>query len=159
MTAIERLESLRVEDVMSAMVVQVGATQELHEVARIMHKHHVSLVPVVDEQGRAVGVLSAFDFVARDASPGGVERDVPGADHPFEGTESAADHMTSPIRSVAPDAPLLEAAELMYLRHLHRLLVLDERGRPQGVISTMDIISAVLQAIDEMRSAESLRAS
>lgn len=146
MNAIERLESLTVGDVMTEMVVQVGAHQTMGEVARTMRKHHVSLVPVVDEQGRAVGVISAYDFVLREAEPAEDSPDL------------AADRMTPSIRAVAPHDTLLEAARILFSEHLHRLPVLDGRGRPRGVVSTMDVISALVKSVEEMQAAEAVRA-
>lgn len=151
MDLIERLQTLCVRDVMSPTVVQVSLPQSLADVARVMHKHHVSLVPVVDEQGRAQGVLSAFDFVAREsrraaAADGIAAASVAGAEEP------AAARMSTPVRSVSEQAPLLAAARLMCDEHLHRLLVLDAQGRPRGVISMMDVISALLNAMDELRA-------
>jgi len=144
MNAIERLESLTVGDVMTAMVVQVGAAQAMSEVARTMRKHHVSLVPVVNEQGRAIGVLSAYDFVVRAADSG---REA-GNGH----DERAEHHMTRSIRSVQEDTTVLDAARILFGEHLHRLLVLDQQGRPKGVVSTMDVISALVNSVEEMES-------
>lgn len=156
MNAIERLESLTVGDVMTAMVVQVQAGQPMSEVARTMQKHHVSLVPVVNEHGRAVGVLSAYDFVVRaahGATNGAASLAGPSAasaDAPPE--ERAEEHMTRGIRSVQEETSVLEAARILFCEHLHRLLVLDEQGRPRGVVSTMDVISALINSVEEMEA-------
>jgi CBS domain-containing protein len=59
-------------------------------------------------------------------------------------------HMTPAVQSVAVDAPLLAAARIMDAQHVHRLIVLDAKERPIGVVSTMDIVAALLNAIEEM---------
>ena len=58
--------------------------------------------------------------------------------------------MTSALQSVAMHAPLLAAAKIMNAQHVHRLVVLDEKEKPIGVVSTMDIVAAIVNAIDEM---------
>ena len=64
-SAIERLLSLRVCDVMSSTVVEVSVNASLAEAAALLVDNNVSGAPVVDESGRCVGVLSSTDFVVR----------------------------------------------------------------------------------------------
>ena len=60
-------------------------------------------------------------------------------------------HMTTAVQSIAPAATMLAAANVMTAQHVHRLIVLDAQGRPIGVISTMDIVAALLNAMEEMQ--------
>ncbi len=62
-STIERLLSLKVSDVMTPSVVTVSSHETMSEAAALMVEHHVSGMPVVDEAGHCVGVLSATDFV------------------------------------------------------------------------------------------------
>jgi CBS domain-containing membrane protein len=133
--AILRLRSLRVSDAMTKSVVQVAANQTLGEVAKSFAEHQISSAPVVDEQGRCMGILSATDFLNHDAPS--LEQQV-------------ASYMTAAVKSIAPVAPLLTAAATMCAQHIHRLPVLDEYGRVVGMLSTMDIVAALLNAIEEM---------
>ncbi len=61
---------------------------------------------------------------------------------PEESEETASDLMTSEIYSVAPDAGLKEIAKTMMEHKVHRVLV-QEDGRYVGLISTMEILSAL----------------
>jgi CBS-domain-containing membrane protein len=168
-SAIERLESLRVADVMTRNVVRVRTRQPMSEVAALFRWHDVSAAPVVDEQGHCVGILSATDFLERDAACG--DGRAPGsqrcscrlsgaaADQPLHVIspveDAVSDWMTDAVQSVSPQASLAMAAKIMCARHVHRLVVLDARQRVCGVVSTMDIAAALVNALDELHTASS----
>lgn len=153
-SAIERLMALRVSDVMQRDVVRVPARSTMAEAAGMLLQHEISGAPVVDELDRCVGVLSAIDFVKRECELAGCsphllkpcqhESDVGLFDK--EGVEK---YMTPTVQSIAIDAPLIQAAGIMNSAHLHRLPVLDSRGRPVGMITSLDIVAALSQAIEE----------
>jgi CBS domain-containing protein len=110
----------------------------------------VSGAPVVDGDGRCIGVVTATDFL-RFAHCGtlapndGSEWD----DTAYEG-DSVLHHMSA-VQSVAADTPLVKAAEIMCAQHIHRLVVLDDRAAPAGIVSTLDIMAALAAATDESR--------
>ena len=57
--------------------------------------------------------------------------------------------MSSGVRSVQPEQTLLMAARIMCEKHVHRLPVLDPDGKPVGLITSMDVVAALVNAIDE----------
>lgn len=153
--AIDRLATLRVRDVMTRQVFCVRADQTLNEVADFFSEKGISSAPVVNEEGACVGVLSFVDFLKRrqrspqaagQASPSAGA--VPGADNGVKPL-SVRDCMTERIASIGPDELLLLAAQTMCARHVHRLPVLGDNKRLEGLISTMDIVAAMVKAIDE----------
>ena len=142
-SAIARLLSLRVADVMRRAVVTLPADGTLAAAAARLLEHDISGAPVVDEAGLCVGVLSAVDFVRHEVKQAT-------ADKPqTSDAQLAREHMTVATRSVAPDSALLEAAREMCDAHLHRLPVLDRAGKVVGMISSLDIVAALVGAIDE----------
>lgn len=148
--AIDRLRSLQVSDVMTKQVVHISLEQTMAEVIDVFAQHQISAAPVVDRHGTCVGILSTTDFLKRDVDAHGVcgpARRMPGSGMV---EDVPASYMTTPVQSVAPDAPLLSAATVMCHQHFHRLLVLDEQQRVVGVLSTMDVVAALLNSIDEM---------
>lgn len=149
MSVKQRLASLLVQDVMTRDVVWVSARQHMAEVAAILLRHELSAAPVVDEHGVCVGMLSASDFLRRDAleSIGGV----PGHHQRPAWTphDIAATYMSTGVQSIAATDGLLHAATVLASQHIHRLPVVDHRGKPVGMVSTMDVISALLKAVDE----------
>jgi CBS domain-containing protein len=161
---LDRLQSLRVSDVMNRQVVPVGVHQTMREAAAIFVQHHISGAPVVDEEGRCVGVLSAADFVHRDRPTGqetttlaagetAVVRHTPNG--PWELQDESPDlvsaHMAPAVQSVTAQTSLVEAARMMCTQHIHRLPVLDAAGHPQGMITSLDIVAAVVQAVEERK--------
>jgi CBS domain-containing protein len=141
-TPLDRLRSLRVADVMSRRVVSVSAAQSMDEAAETFVRSEVSGAPVVDDMGRCSGMLSALDFVKRRA-PSGARAGVSSWDERVEG------HMTPAVQSIKASAPLAEAARIMAIAHVHRLPVLDDQARPQGMITALDVVSALVHAVDE----------
>jgi CBS-domain-containing membrane protein len=156
-TAINRLLSLKVSDVMSRSLVEVTANQGMGEAAAVFAAHHVTSAPVINEQGCCIGILSAADFLRRNCEGDNRNSDsqvltrqdptrprevVPTGD--LVGT-----YMTDAVQSVAPHQSLLNAARIMCVDHIHHLPVIAGQ-HVMGVISTMDVIAAMLNAIEEV---------
>lgn len=141
--AVVRLKSLLVQDVMARQVVEIRADQKMSRAAEMFTEHEIAAAPIVDQDGSCIGILSATDFLKRDRRSAGRSQD-----------EAVTAHMSSAVQTVSASAPLLSAARMMDAQHVHRLVVLDADERPIGVISTMDIVAALLNALDEVGSRE-----
>lgn len=161
-SAIERLLKLRVADVMTPEVVSLSSHQTMSQAAALLTNRRISGAPVVDEQGRCVGVLSAADFarraeVTRDVQPafcGQKHRLAQEAsDEAFRIDEVLDDlvacHMSATVQSVHADESLIDAGRLMCAHHIHRLIVLDASRRPVGILTSLDLTAAVIKAIEE----------
>lgn len=158
-SSIERLLNLRVKDVMSSNVVQVNQDDKMATAADIFDRHDVTGAPVVNDEGQCVGIVSSSDFVLRtahsaDLADEGKEvlvQDAPGEPYHVESIEKdhVRDHMTNVIESVSPDTPILQAARTMCKEHIHRLVVLDANRHPVGLVSSLDLVAAMVTAIEE----------
>ena len=151
------LLTLTAADLMSWPAVVIPEDMSLHGAARMLSHAQVSGAPVVDGEGRCVGVLSATDFVHLAER---VQRPAPRpphrpdqfnfpwqlAEHPAFGPESVHEYMTADPVMVSPEAPLGELAQRMLDAHIHRVVVVDAVRRPLGVVSSTDILAAVAQA-------------
>lgn len=159
MKAIDRLKSLSVHDIMAREVVSVSANQTVAEAAAVLHQHDVAWAPVVDEHGKCVGVLSASDLIKKE---GVCTEPLAMSEHTLQTGDDTHPHsiasacnefvttlMTSGVQSVRPEVSLLTTARMMCAEHLHRLPVLDHDDRLVGVVSTMDIVSALVNAVEE----------
>lgn len=101
---------------------------------RLMRESGVSGLPVVDGEGKLVGVLSRTDLM-RMAGESGNEA--------WHGL-SVASTMTAPGLTVEADAALAEAAARMGEHRVHRLVIVEpEGGRPIGVLSTTDPVRSI----------------
>lgn len=141
-SAVDRLLTLKVKDVMTRRVVCVEKDQTLASAACLFVDKKISGAPVVNDKGQCVGVLSAIDYVRREHVLRG-EWPEGGAD------DCVHQQMSVGVRSVEPEQTLLTAARIMCEKHVHRLPVLDSDGKPVGLITSMDVVAALVNAIDE----------
>ncbi len=158
----DRLLSLRVGDVMTKGVIEVSAHGSMGDAARLLTRHHISALPVVDEQGRCVGILSIADFVKREYAREEADEsltsdthrlEMGGAGEPIRIVQAMDDqvesHMTQAVQTVGVATPLVAAARIMCAQDVHHLIVLGEHERPTGIISSLDITAALVNAVDE----------
>src|SRR5215471_6492414 len=110
-----------VKDVMSALPVCVSKTASFREIAARLSECRVSALPVVDADGKVIGVVSEADLLVKEAVLG--EPDVvwgflaglvPHAARAKAGGVTAADLMTSPAVTIGPADTVEHAAQLMY---------------------------------------------
>jgi CBS domain-containing protein len=141
---------------MSRDVVTIDAKDGVQDALDLMVENKVSALPVVDQQGRCVGILSASDFVdvAYELDEG-----LDGVEHQSEiwwnmfvknvsqdvGQQSVMDLMTENVAFVGPDELLVHAAGIMLRERVHRLPVLNDQRRLLGIISTTDVLKAFVE--------------
>lgn len=152
---------MKVSDVMTRGVISVTPSMPLREVARLLSENRVSGVPVVDDDGRIVGVLSEGDLLAKQLTHS-VSRRLPlewilGEHHdPDElrrrAATTAGEAMTSPAITIEADRPVREAAARMVEGHVNRLPVLAG-GRLVGILTRADLVRAYLRHDEEVRHA------
>lgn len=141
-----------VRELMSSPAVTVRPDTSVKEAARRLTEHGITAMPVVDQAGALLGVLSEADVIRDTVLPDqrAHERPVHLSDGPF-GTR-VRDVMSHFPLSVRTDADLAAAAELMTGTAVKSLPVV-ERGVVVGMISRRDIV-AVLARSDERIEAE-----
>lgn len=132
---------------MTLDVLTVKADTPLKEASQRMVTARVSGLPVVDDAGRLVGIITEADFVSKEAA----RRQVPlragllrllFTERPAQEEEATvAAAMTPQPFTIGVDADHTEAARLMEKHHVKRLPVLDGAGNLAGVISRADILN------------------
>lgn len=149
------------QSVTSIMTTEVLATMPhvtLPVVAKIMTEHDISGLPVVDEEGQLVGIITENDIVSHEIMID-TPTYVPFLDAiirmPFDTSEddlrrvlavTVGDLMTSPVYSVTIDATIQELANLMFERKVNPVPVLDRDHRVVGIVSRSDIVRLVADA-------------
>jgi predicted transcriptional regulator len=138
---------------MSRDVVVVPQEMSLQAAAHLLAMAQISGAPVVDVQGRCIGVLSAADFVRCVEKGPGLEgpefdrlafcADWQLADLKVPPTAMVREYMTTDVVTVPPMTPLRDLCRKMLDAHIHRLIVTDPRRRPIGVVSTTNILAAL----------------
>jgi CBS-domain-containing membrane protein len=126
---------LRVADLMTIdpITVEMEATIEVAE--ELMRRHRVTGLPVVDHAGRLTGVISQTDILYLD---------VPAVRALIRNRERGIrvhEVMSTPPLTIDASASIQDAAIRMHSEHIHRLVAVDEHGRPVGVISAMDFVT------------------
>lgn len=151
--------SIKAHDVMQRNVLTVTSRATLAELADLLVGKRVGGVPVVDA-GEVVGVVSRSDFarvlsLEQSLAELVAEADVheefaPGeAEEPVVLAPDLKGHLvrdvmvTTPV-TVSPDTPIEEVARLMVQRHVHRILVVEDK-KLCGVISALDLVGLVAQ--------------
>ena len=156
-STIERLLTLRVGDVMSRNVVSISSTKSMSEAADILMSHFISGAPITGQHGQCLGMLSATDFVRCLADPKDSASNTGQAKGSSSDRDSfrspaanqVASHMSALVQTVRADQMLTDAARMMCQYHIHRLVALDDRGRPVGVLTALDIVAALIKAVEE----------
>jgi CBS domain-containing protein len=147
--AAKRLLDLTAADLMSAPVMTIPQETPLREAARLLSRSSISGAPVVDAQGRCIGILSSSDFVTW-AGKGGEEVSFIAPWGEVISVDDAPDneirhYMTAQLVTVAPTTPIGDLAQKMIDAHIHRVLVVGH-DRPRGIITSTDILAAVALA-------------
>ncbi|MEV6019237.1 MULTISPECIES: CBS domain-containing protein [unclassified Streptomyces] len=143
-----------VSDVMTQTVVAVGRDAPFKEIVRTLEQWTVSAMPVLEGEGRVVGVVSEADLLPkeefRDEEQSLSEQRTRLQDTAKAAATKAAELMSTPAITVHPDATLAQAARIMALRHVKRLPVVDDIGMLQGIVSRADLLKVFLRPDDEI---------
>ena len=126
---------MKARDVMVSPVITVKPSATVREVAETLLKHHISAVPVVDDQGHLVGIVSEGDLLRR-AEAGteqrrpwwllGLTRDETLAeDYVKAHTRRVEDVMIRRVVTAAPDTPLHEVATLLEKSAIKRVPIVE----------------------------------
>ncbi|XVQ81893.1 CBS domain-containing protein [Microbispora siamensis] len=152
---------MKVQDVMTTDVASVHAGTPFRDIAEVLITRAVGAVPVVDGDGRVLGVVSETDLLrkeefreqyyhegyrpplrarlrARLGQAGGARTKAAG--------ETAADLMTSPAVTVTAGTTTVAAARLMDEHGVKRLPVVDAEGRLRGIVSRHDLLKTFVRA-------------
>jgi CBS domain-containing protein len=144
--------STTVRDVMTRRVVAVRMNATFKEMATILRSSRVSAFPVIDAAQRVVGVVSEADLLVKQAEHRagwfGTLRHY-GQRKKAAGL-TAGELMTSPALTIGPDAPVAEAAKVMYARRVKRLPVVNSSGQLTGIVSRADVLSVYSRRDDEI---------
>lgn len=145
-----------VADIMSRDPVVVSPETPLKEAIQTLAERHISGLPVVDQSGKLVGVISETDLMWQETgvsppayimfldsviflqNPATYEREL----HKALG-QTVGEVMTKDAITTTPEKSLREAAQLMHERNVRRLPVIDSAGGVIGILTRGDIIRAM----------------
>jgi CBS domain-containing protein len=146
---------MRVKDVMTENVATVGQGATLKQVAQLMVERGISGVPVVNSEGRVLGVVSQADIIVKAASrpeSAGILGTLfapEAVDERHLSATTAGQAMTAPAVTIDIDRSVSEAARRMVEQQVNRLPVLND-GRLVGIVSRGDLIRAFTRSDTEI---------
>jgi CBS domain-containing protein len=153
-------------NVMNPNVVSVDPDVSINQIARTLVENGISAVPVVDESGAPVGMVSEGDLIPRREVEREARRDW-WLDLLAEGealspdflanlkatlNQKATDVMTCPVVTVHPDINVAEIARLLAAYRIKRVPVVQD-GRVVGIVSRADLLRALAELPDAQQSA------
>lgn len=151
------MDELKVREIMTTNVITVKPEATVGDLADILAKNKISGVPVVDDQGRVLGMVSEADIILQD-----VDLHFPyyiqflesviylQSIHKFEERfrkafgSKVTEVMSDEVVSVSPDATVREVATLMADRNVNRLPVTEDE-RLVGIVTRGDIVRAIAE--------------
>lgn len=135
-----RSDERTVRSLMTSRPIVVWEEDAIAAVAELLAGYEITGLPVVDADDQLVGVISQTDLVR-----------LRGSTLPWTGWHGlmVRDLMTSPAKTIPGSASLDEAARQMTAEQVHRLIVVDGRRTPIGVISESDIVREIADSCDD----------
>ena len=144
---------MKVHDIMSTRVISIAPDASILEAIRLMLQNHISGLPVIDPSGALVGMVTEGDFLRR--SETGTEHKRPGwlefllgpgrlaDEYVHTHARRVSDVMTREPVTIAEDAGLDEAVEIMERRRIKRLPVV-RGGQVVGIVSRANLLHALV---------------
>jgi CBS domain-containing protein len=143
---------MKAADVMVRRVITVGRDTTVQEIANILLANRISAVPVVDDSGAIVGIVSEGDLIHR-VEVGTEHRHswwlmlfgdkaAMARDYLKSHATRAVDVMTKPVISAPPDLPLGELASLLERHRIKRVPIVDD-GKLVGIVSRANLLQAL----------------
>lgn len=126
---------LHIQEIMSRPAITCRSTDTLHTAAQLMWDHDCGTVPVTDEAGRLVGIVTDRDICMSTYTRGRAPQQI-----------SVADAMAKQVFSCRSDEPVSQAEQLMSDYQIRRVPVVDYDDQLVGVLSLNDITRHVAAA-------------
>jgi CBS-domain-containing membrane protein len=153
---------MQVKDIMTEDVLTVQTDTPVTAVAHLFREKAISGVPVMDEAGKLVGIVTEVDLIARHARPHfpayiqfldsiiyleGPKRYRESMRRILAAT--ASELMTTPVQTADPDMDVQDLAAMMVDEHVNPVPVVDGEGRLVGIVSHTDLLGMIERAQEQ----------
>ena len=151
---------MKASDVMVTNVITVGPSASVREVANILLANRISALPVIDEHGELVGIVSEGDLMRR-AELGterrrswwleilvGKGKEALATEYMKAHARRVGDIMTRDVITAPPTAPLGDIAALLEKKHIKRVPIV-EHGNVVGIVSRANLVQALASQRNE----------
>ncbi|HEY4695297.1 MAG TPA: CBS domain-containing protein [Candidatus Hydromicrobium sp.] len=151
------MSELLAKDIMVKKVITINKNALVGKLSELLLKNKISGVPVVDDNGKLVGIATEGDLIVKDAdlhfpryfklldsiiyleSLNKFKRNL----KKYLGTK-VEDIMTGKVRTVREDTTVNEVANIMIRNNVNRVPVLDNNGDLVGIITRADIVKSMI---------------
>jgi len=149
-------------DIMSAPTITVKRNQTVKEALDLLAEHNVSGLPVVDDEGNVVGVISGTDIMSYSnlkqvvprtcgsfwVSPYSESDDIASIRQGFEILHRTLVGMvmTKKVYTVTEETPISEVAKLLIKRKINRVPVVGKDNRLAGIITRADLVKYMAES-------------
>jgi CBS domain-containing protein len=143
---------------MTTRVIWVKRDAPFKGIVAALREHRVSAFPVLDDQGKVIGVVSEADMLIKEALAGGYDG-MPGMitgllrhkEQEKARGITAGDLMTRPAVTVGAEDTVQDAARIMCRHKVRRLPVIDADGHLVGIVSRTNVLSVFNRSDEEIR--------
>ena len=132
------------KDLMHSPVVTVRHDATVARLCDLLQENHVNGVPVVDDRGEIVGIVTEEDVLYGSM---GIDREAEAHDgsEPFRPESTPVrEIMTSPAVCASEDTDIVEICRMMWGMRIHRVPIVRE-GRPIGIVAAIDLVRAIAE--------------
>ena len=157
---------MKAMDVMVRDVVTVSPQDDIADVIKLLAEHDISALPVVDDDGHVVGVISEADLIHREENGTGKHRPwwlealTPASTLANEFAKSHGrrvyELMSTDVVSASEDTPLGQIATLLEKHRIKRIPILRD-GRLVGIVSRANLIQALASSLPQVATGDSDR--
>ena len=121
-----------VGEIMSEQLETINFSNTAQESAIKMSDRNISSLVVLDDNGRAIGIITERDLVRRVCT-----REVP------SNSVNVENVISSPVKTVSPEISIDEVADVMVSNKVRHIVIVDNNQKPVGIISATDIVAYV----------------
>jgi CBS domain-containing protein len=125
------MKTTKVRDIMTTNIIATKKDIHLTEVMALLLRNHISGLPVEDDEGNLIGIISEIDLVNSVFSGNA------------DGT-TAEEVMSKAVLSFSPDMELAELVQVFSSKRLRRVPIVD-KGKVVGIVSRRDILREILK--------------
>jgi CBS domain-containing protein len=125
------MKTTKARDIMTTNIIATKKDIHLTEVMALLLRNHISGLPVEDDEGNLIGIISEIDLVNSVFSGNA------------DGT-TAEEVMSKAVLSFSPDMELAELVQVFSSKRLRRVPIVD-KGKVVGIVSRRDILREMLK--------------
>ena len=126
-------KSRPISSIMTGGVITATADETIKTVCKLMYENDIGSIVIVkrtvDDANKPVGIITERDIV----------RQI-GLSELFVVQAPIRQIMSTPLVTIGPNNPIIDAIEIMQLKKIRRLVVIDDRGKMVGIITQKDIV-------------------